>query len=175
MSAIEQLLNSFDITSIIFYIFLFFFAFKGAFEVSEYFYNKIKNFFTNKSSAQMNLEEIKDNIEEISSELELAKLSMQAYGEDIEDLKKMIEKDEQYIIDEIRLVFKNRHHKYMELGMIDDFALDDLEKKYAYYTAKGGNGYVKTLFDDIRGLKVVDAAEVEKRRKELRGKEESDA
>lgn len=164
MDAIQQFLSSADITSIIFYIFLFLFAFKGALEVSEYFYTKLKNFFSNKNASAESFNELKEQVEEFYNQLDLLKLSMQSYNKDMEEIKSEINEDEERILDDIRLTFKNKHHKYMSLGAIDDFTLNELEKKFAYYVSKGGNGYVRTLFNDIRELKVVDAAEIERLR-----------
>ena len=173
MGPIEQLLSSVDITSLIFYIFLFFFAFKGAFEVSEFFYNKLKTFFTHKTNTERTFEDVKKQIDKIYDEIDLIKLSMQAYSTDLNAIQDKIKEDEERIMDDIRLTFKVKHHKYMALGAIDDFTLSELEKKYAYYTSKGGNGYVKTLFNDISELKIVDASEIEKLRAKLYEKEVS--
>ena len=174
MSAIEELLTNVDITSIIFYIFLFFFAFKGAVEVAEFFYGKLKGFFTTRSSEQNEIVDIKDSLDEILNEIALIKLSLEAYNEDIRDIKENIKTDEEHLLDEIRTTFKNQHHKYTELGMINDSTLDDLSKKFEYYTSKGGNGYVVTLFDDIKELQVVSDAEIYKRDNELRKEESTD-
>ncbi len=162
MNAIQELLSSLDITSIIFYIFLFFFAFKGAFEVSEYFYEKVKNFFAHKTESKTEMDELKEDVEELADQFGLLQLSIQAQTKDIEDIKLDMKKDKERHVSEMAAVFKLKHHKYMALGAIDDLTLESLEKKYSYYKNQGGNGYVETLIKDIRGLKVVDYSTMEK-------------
>lgn len=174
MNYIQQLLTSTDLVSIILYVFLFCFAVKGALEMVEYFYGKAKDFFHSKNNKENEIKNFEDILEKIEDDIEMIKLSVKTYGKDIDELKESVQQDEQHMLNDIRNCFKIKHHKYMELGAIDDLTLDELEKKFAFYTSRGGNGYVKTLFDDIRELKVVDAVELERLKQEKRKEESGD-
>ena len=45
-----------------------------------------------------------------------------------------------------------KHHHYKNLGWIDDFAMDTIEKRYLDYKKEGGNSYVDTLMEELRQL-----------------------
>lgn len=57
--------------------------------------------------------------------------------------------------------FITRQHHYFcyQLGCIDDYSLDCIEKRYAYYKDEGGNSFIGDLMHDLRQLPKVAASE----------------
>lgn len=55
--------------------------------------------------------------------------------------------------DDIKSWITEKHHYFCyEKGVIDDFSLDCIEKRYGHYVEEGGNSYVSTLMREIRAL-----------------------
>ena len=71
----------------------------------------------------------------------------------IKDLTKDVQLLMQSYRDSIKFSITKQHHYYVyQLGYIDDYSLDILEKRYAHYLSYGGNSYVGTLIDELRAL-----------------------
>lgn len=49
-------------------------------------------------------------------------------------------------------ITKDYHYFYNELGYIDDYSLDCLEKKYSHYQDEGGNSFIQQLMQKLRNL-----------------------
>ena len=76
---------------------------------------------------------------------------------EIRDCIKDLTKNTQLLMDSDRQSIKysitKQHHYFVyQLGYIDDYSLDILEKRYSYYLSYGGNSYVGTLIDELREL-----------------------
>ncbi len=46
----------------------------------------------------------------------------------------------------------NHHYFCYEVGSIDDYSLDCLERKYIHYKDEGGNSFVASMMEDLRNL-----------------------
>lgn len=76
---------------------------------------------------------------------------------EIRDSIKDLTKDVQLLMesdrDQIKFSITKQHHYFVyQLGYIDDYSLDILEKRYAHYLSYGGNSYIGTLMDELRDL-----------------------
>lgn len=49
-------------------------------------------------------------------------------------------------------ITRNHHYFCYELGSIDDYSLDCLERKYSHYKDQGGNSFVASMMQDLRNL-----------------------
>lgn len=155
MSYIQDLLSSINITTLIVYIFLFLFAFKGAVEVVEYFYNKLKVLIQKTT-------ESKNSKQEVTDDIKLLEVNIKTINDEINHIEDLVDKLLALRLDDIRSYLKTIHHRYVGLGAIDDITLQNAEEKFQFYVDNGGNGYIKTIFEDIRSLKVVSVAEIER-------------
>ena len=55
--------------------------------------------------------------------------------------------------DDIKAWITEKHHHFCyELGYIDDYSLDCIEKRYAHYKEEGGNTFIDAFMEDIRAL-----------------------
>ena len=58
--------------------------------------------------------------------------------------------------DEIKAWITEKHHYFCyEVKYINDYSLDCIERRYAHYTAEGGNSFVADLMSDLRSLRKV--------------------
>ncbi len=49
-------------------------------------------------------------------------------------------------------ITRNHHYFCYEVGSIDDYSLDCLERKYTHYKDEGGNSFVASMMEDLRNL-----------------------
>ena len=62
--------------------------------------------------------------------------------------ERMQENSRNFIID--------KHHYFVfEMGAIDEFSLQSLEREFTYYKRAGGNSFIEKLMDDIRQLPIL--------------------
>lgn len=55
--------------------------------------------------------------------------------------------------DDIKAYITREHHYFCyQLGYIDDYNLDCIEKRYAHYKDEGGNSFIGTLMEELRAL-----------------------
>ena len=55
--------------------------------------------------------------------------------------------------DSTRAYIIEKHHYYCyQMKAIDDMSLQDLERRFMYYKASGGNTFIDSLMDEIRSL-----------------------
>ena len=61
--------------------------------------------------------------------------------------------------DDIKAWITQQHHYFCyQLGYIDDYNLDCIEKRYGHYKDEGGNSFVHGLMEEIRALPKVNSA-----------------
>ncbi len=90
--------------------------------------------------------ELTDAIGKITREYEAMNEQMQKMNQTIALL---IESDK----DDIKAWITREHHYFCyDLGYIDDYSLDCLEKRFSHYKDEGGNSFIKDLMDEIRQL-----------------------
>lgn len=85
---------------------------------------------------------IEGKIDELSSNINTRMNGME------EQLKILTDSD----MHDIKSWIVEKHHHYKNLGWIDDFAMDTIEKRYLDYKKEGGNSYVDTLMEELRQL-----------------------
>lgn len=55
--------------------------------------------------------------------------------------------------DDIKSYITREHHYFCyQIGWIDDFSLDCLEKRYRHYADEGGNSFIEGFMDELRAL-----------------------
>ena len=158
-----DLLNTFSIEQILISIALIAMAIKGIVDYIKWVKTKNKEKF-DEAYEQKQKDEILSKYEETNADLQkrmancyssiegkIDKLSsdmntrMDGMGE---QLKILTDSD----MHDIKSWIVEKHHHYENLGYIDDFAMDTIEKRYSDYKKEGGNSYVDTLMEELRKL-----------------------
>ena len=98
---------------------------------------------------QMNLNNFascKHNIEKIVQQMEKLTEKVDTIDEAVKDLTESDKED-------IKAYITNRYRYFVkEVGYIDEFALDCIEKRYIRYKKEGGNSFIDELMSRIRTL-----------------------
>ena len=55
--------------------------------------------------------------------------------------------------DDIKSYITRQHHYFCyQIGWIDDFSLDCVERRYQHYTDEGGNSFIEGFMNELRAL-----------------------
>ena len=181
MEAIETLLSQLPVEGIILLVVLFLVSVKFLGELFEYVYTKLKRYFNVKDEQQERHEEIiaslntlKDDFQEqkekgVERDARIDKISAQLdeQDRDTEGLRKVL--DSQIIKftdmeaqvktlcermqDSTRAYIIDKHHHFCyQIHDIDDMSLQDLERRFMYYKAAGGDTFIDSLMEEVRAL-----------------------
>lgn len=98
---------------------------------------------------QMNLNNFsacKHNIEKIVQQMEKLTKKVDTIDEAVKDLTESDKED-------IKAYITNRYRYFVkDIGYIDEFTLDCIEKRYIRYKKEGGNSFIDELMGQIRAL-----------------------
>lgn len=71
----------------------------------------------------------------------------------INDIRKAIDILTESDKDDIKAWITEKHHYFCyNIGWIDDYSLDCIEKRYGHYKDEGGNTFIDELMEEIRAL-----------------------
>ena len=71
----------------------------------------------------------------------------------INDIRKAIDILTESDKDDIKAWITEKHHYFCyNVGWIDDYSLDCIEKRYGHYKDEGGNTFIDELMEEIRAL-----------------------
>lgn len=181
MDALTTLLSQLSIEGIIIVIVLFAVAVKFLGELFEYLYNKLKKYFDIKDAKEEQHEEIMNKLNSLEErsvrqeersnhrQEQVDKMSKQLDEQDRKsaDLKKTLENQTKEISslksqigtltertqDSTRAYLIDKHHHFCyQIHGIDDMSLQDMERRFMYYKAAGGDTFIDGLMDEVRAL-----------------------
>lgn len=171
----EELLTKYTLTEIILFVFALATALKGFFTLWDFFYNRIKKYFTKETTKEQEKIDLTQQLADISTQIEGIR---EGHKEDKAEILEQIKNiniqhtlDKQELIkkidetkttigvllasdkDDIKSWITEKHHYFCyEKKVIDDYSLDCIEKRYQHYLDEGGNSYIATLMNEIRAL-----------------------
>lgn len=137
-----QLLQNYSIPQILIFIVFLAAAIKGIVTFFEWLQERIKKSYEKQNKPYKNAIKNKQQdrqLQQIQEEI----LNIQ------KDMKILMQSDK----DAIKFAITKEHHYFCyELGFIDDYSLDCLERRYAHYKDQGGNSFIAELMADLRTL-----------------------
>ena len=146
MNAITELFSRLSGESIFLFIVLVCISIKYLIELVEWFYSKLKIYFTGIDDSKVEKEELYSSVRDINQRIK-------NMDRKIDNLQEKIEIIQDYLQDTTRAYLIDRHHYFIYvMGAIDDISLQDIERRYLYYKANGGNSFIDILIDEIRQL-----------------------
>lgn len=141
----QTLLEQFDIKTIFIILLLAFFAIIEIMRGVDYLRSKEGD----KKKEEQDGEKRLSNLERLEKNNED---TIQQVRCDVEEIKQnvnlLITSDK----DDIRAWITDKYHYFIQLGHIDDFTLDCLERRFRSYKQEGGNTYVDGMMEELRRL-----------------------
>lgn len=158
-----SLLSSVSITELFIILCMFALALKEFISIIDFFWVKLKAIFMKEQTEEDKVKKIQEKIDKIEKwqvEHEQTTLDIKIdYNGAIEELKEQLEKQQKTLDtlvasdrDDIKGWLVQQYHYFMNLGSIDDFSKDTIEKRATHYFTEGGNSYIEDLLKQIRKL-----------------------
>lgn len=158
-----ELLSTLTLTQIITYSFLILVSIKEILTLRDFFKNRVDKKYDNENSNRKQTEEIFEEIKTLKEEIQNQKKDYVLLTSNLEDFKsywKNKDEEQQKILkllvesdrEAIRSDIVKEYHYFMKREWIDDFSLDTLEKRFAFYQEEGGNSYICNIMEDLREL-----------------------
>ena len=158
-----SLLSSVSITELFIILCMFALALKEFISIMDFFWVKLKAIFMKEQTEDDKVKKIQEKIDKIEKwqvEHEQTTLDIKIdYNGAIEELKEQLEKQQKTLDmlvasdrDDIKGWLVQQYHYFMNLGSIDDFSKDIIEKRATHYFTEGGNSYIEDLLKQIRKL-----------------------
>ena len=181
MDAVTTLLSTMSIEEIILTVILLAVSVKFLGELFEWCYNKLKGFFHLSDVKEERHKEIMESLNNLQRDMkdqkrignqqqkQIDKISSQLDGQGKESiaLRKALEDQTEEITtlqgwvstlnervqDSTRAYLIDRHHHFCyQIKGIDDMSLQDLERRFMYYKAAGGDTFIDDLMKEVRAL-----------------------
>ena len=144
-----DLLKNFTIGQILIFIVLLALAFKSVIIYLDW----IKSFIQKKIDKQLDQENLKNSIDIINENQKTLMDEIKETNQSIKDLKDTVNLLISSDKDDIKAWITEKHHYFCyDLGYIDDYNLDCMEKRYAHYLDEHGNSFIGELMDEVRAL-----------------------
>ena len=154
MDTIVALLSQMSFESIFLFILAIIIAAKVLSELFEWAYEKLKKYFNIKDRAEERQEEIIERLDRIESR----SIDRDKRVQSIEETLSMVQ---QRLQDSTRSYLIDKYHYYVqELGVIDEAALQDIERRYLYYKNSGGDSFIELRMEEIRNLPIITAEQL---------------
>lgn len=142
----KELLEAFSIDQVLLFIVLLAAAFKGVVTFWDWLYDWIRSKFDKNYINKKNNEDLHQNIMEIT---EMTQKQQDQIDNLTKSLQCLIESDK----DDIKSWIVEKHHHYCyEVGSVDYYILESIERRYDHYKKEGGNSYIDTLMEELRAL-----------------------
>jgi hypothetical protein len=140
-----EALESLGLTNIVIIILILLFGIKELLELIDFFKGRNKQAF---QSVQEE-EEIKQLIKDTAGKLtDIQKHFDGVVEEHNKTLKMLVASDR----DDIKGYITEKFHYFTELGYIDDFSMEVLERRFEHYIAEGGNSFIEAMMNQLRAL-----------------------
>lgn len=158
-----ELFSTLTLTQIITYSFLILLSIKEILTLRDFFKNRVDKKYDNENANKKQAEEIFKEIKTLKEEIQNQKKDYVLLTSNLEDFKsywKNKDEEQQKILkllvesdrEAIRSDIVKEYHYFIKHGWIDDFSLDTLEKRFAFYQEEGGNSYICNIMEDLREL-----------------------
>ena len=147
------LLEHYSLSEILIFTVLLALAIKSLVSFFDWAYTYLKLFFSKETEETNDKENIKKRIQHNSWVMTTLQANQDVTDQYLKELSAkiniLIDSDK----DAIKSYITNRHHYFCyQVGWIDDFSLDCLEKRYLHYAKEGGNSFIEGFMNDLRSL-----------------------
>lgn len=146
MDVLISLLSQMSIESIILAVVALITAAKLMSDLFDWLYSKLKDYFNIKDKTKEEQKEIREQLDRIERKCD-------ERGQEVQEIKKEMSAVRSRLQDSTRSYILDKYHYYVqELGIIDEAALQDLERRYLYYKNDGGDSFIELRMEELRNL-----------------------
>ena len=146
----KDLLTSYSIEQILFFLFIIAMAVKEGISLVNWFIDYFKKIFKKEEKGE-NLED------KVSTLYDMQIQQEEKMNKMCDNINILMESDR----DSIKSWIVEKHHHFCyEVKAIDYFSLESIERRYQHYKAEDGNSYVATLMEELEALPKIETSEI---------------
>ena len=147
------LLQQYSLSDILIFLIFLALGIKSLISFFDWVYGYIKRAFNMEYSKKSEKQQIEQRLQQGSETIAILTANQQATDKVLLDLSTKIDMLIDSDKDAIKsYITKEHHHFCYQVGQIDDFSLDCLEKRYQHYTDEGGNSFIEHFMCELRAL-----------------------
>lgn len=166
-----QLLQHYSLSDIIIFIVLFALVIKNTISFWDWGVERLNKIFNQERKKIDETQKLEERLRHGSQIMEDLKDNQTLMENTLSDLTEKIDILIGSDKDSIKAYITKDYHRFKDLGWIDDFSLDCLERRYGHYKVEGGNSFISHLMEEIRQLPKKSLQEQE-REEEIKGDKE---
>lgn len=148
-----QLLQQYSLSDILIFIVILALAVKSVITFFDWVKERFQKIFNKEYNELTQKEEIErrlDHGSQIMNELQSNQESIEKAIQDLSNKINMLIASDR---DDIKSFITREHHRFCyQVGWIDDFSLDCIEKRYQHYKEEGGNTFIDNFMEELRAL-----------------------
>lgn len=148
-----QLLQHYSLTNIFIFLVLFALATKSFISFFDWGYEYIKKIFNKEHSKLNQQEQLQQHLKQNDEMMIKLRDNQESTDRILQDLSAKIDMLIDSDKDDIKSYITRQHHYFCyQVGWIDDFSLDCLERRYQHYSDEGGNSFIQGFMEELRAL-----------------------
>lgn len=147
------LLQKYSLSDILIFTILLALAIKSLITFLDWAQDRIKKVFNKEYSKKDEKERLEQRLQHGSEMMTNLRANQQITDAMLEDLSNKIDMLIDSDKDDIKSYITRQHHYFCyQMGWIDDFSLDCIERRYHHYTEEGGNSFIEGFMNELRAL-----------------------
>lgn len=148
-----ELLQHYSLSDILMFTIFLALAIKSLFSFYDWLGDRMKRTFNREHSKMNEKEDLERRLQHGSEVMATLEANQQATDKILKDLSAKIDMLIDSDKDAIKSYITREHHYFCyQVGWIDDFSLDCLERRYQHYADEGGNSFIEGFMDELRAL-----------------------
>lgn len=148
-----ELLERYTLSDILIFTVFFALAVKSLVSFFSWAQQYLTRIFYKKHNRLTEKQELKHQLNNNNQMINTLKVNQQATDKILKDLSIKIDMLIDSDKDDIKSYITKEHHYFCyQMGWIDDFSLDCLERRYQHYANEGGNSFIKGFMEELRAL-----------------------
>ena len=157
------LLQHYSLSDILMFTIFLALAVKSLISFFDWLYDRLQRIFNKEYSKISKEEELERRLQHGSEVMTALQANQQATDKILQDLSAKIDMLIDSDKDAIKSYITKEHHYFCyQVGWIDDFSLDCLEKRYGHYAEEGGNSFIEGFMEELRDLPKQPMSDIEK-------------
>ena len=148
-----ELLQHYSLSEILIFTIFLVLALKSFITFLDWAYERIKKVFNYEHAKLNSKEELKQKLQKQNQTIAILKNNQQTTDKILQNLSAKIDMLIDSDKDDIKSYITREHHYFCyQVGWIDDFSLDCLERRYQHYEDEGGNSFIAGFMNELRAL-----------------------
>lgn len=148
-----QLLQSYSLSDILIFIVILALAVKSVITFFDWVKERFQKVFNRQHTELNEREELERRLNHGSEIMDRLQTNQQIMEKSLEDLSKKIDMLIESDRDDIKSYITREHHRFCyQLGWIDDFSFDCIQKRYKHYKEEGGNTFIDEFMKELSAL-----------------------